>query len=1129
MLRIYHSNQLEILKELIATLIEREPLTNPFTREVVLVQSHGMEQWLQIQLAQRFGIAANIKFPLPASFIWQMFTYVLPDIPQESAFSKEAMTWKLMALLPSMLSAPEFTALNGYLVDDGDRRKHYQLASRIADLFDQYLVYRPDWLDAWNKEQLVAELDSAQLWQAPLWRALTTYTESLDQLGWHRANLYQRFIQTLNSGKADLAKLPKRIFICGISALPPIYLQALQALGQHIEIHLMFTNPCREYWGDIQDYAFLAKLQSRQRHNFAQTFQRPLVTDAENVRSLFDEQGEPVKNNPLLASWGKLGRDNMYLLADLDNILEVEAFVAIESDTLLHRIQRDILELDDFAQIGETPETFLTSINKRPLAREDRSINLNACHSPLREVEVLHDYLLTLLDADLTLTPRDIIVMVADIDSYTPYIQAVFGNAPTDRYLPFAISDRRVREAHPILPAFITLLDLPQSRFSAEDVLALLEVPSLALRFGINEVWLPTLRKWVEEAQIRWGLDDDSWRSRDLPVTGQNTWRFGLERMLLGYTMESQSGDWQGVLPYDESSGLIAELVGQLGELLNQLTEWRSILIDTYRLEEWLPLCQKMLAAFFISDSETEPVLGLIEQQWQQLIAFGVGARYDEQVPLTILRDELAARLDNERISQRFLAGSINFCTLMPMRSIPFKAVCLLGMNDGVYPRTIPPLGFDLMADKPLRGDRSRRDDDRYLFLEALLSAQQQFYISYIGRSIQDNTLHYPSVLVSELLDYVAQSHCLAGDEQLDVDASAQAVREHLLNQHPRLPFSKESFMADSALQSYAKEWLPAARRGGEWAGDFSQRLSPLSFTALEFDQLQRFYRHPVRGFFQQRLQVHFSLQDVELVDEEPFVLDSLQRYQMNSRLLKGLIDGQESEQLFNQMRTAGELPYAAFGELFWLKQQQEMVELAERVLMEKRPARSDEIALEIEDIHLYGWLNQVQDDGLLRWRPAVLSAVDGMTLWLEHLVYCCSAGRHESRMFGRKVRNKWSEWRFQPLSAELAEQELSHFLAGYRDGMCEPLLLFPKSGWAWLQSCYNQKTGQIAWDETTQEKAKQQFIKEWQGNQQVSGERRDPYFMRLVPVLDEIHFQRILQASERYLLPLMRYRLVEE
>ena len=231
--------------------------------------------------------------------------------------------------------------------------------------------------------------------------------------------------------------------------------------------------------------------------------------------------------------------------------------------------------------------------------------------------------------------------------------------------------------------------------------------------------------------------------------------------MLLGYAMDSNAGDWQGVLPYDESSGLAAELAGQLADMLMQLSQWRQQLSESRSLSEWLPLCRQLLDTFFEPDNDTEAVLVLIEQQWQKVISYGIAAQYPDIVPLNLLRDELASRLDNERISQRFLAGPINFCTLMPMRSIPFKVVCLLGMNDGVYPRTLPPLGFDLMAKQVRRGDRSRRDDDRYLFLEALLSAQQQLYISYIGRSIQDNSKRYPSVLVSELIEYISQSYHL--------------------------------------------------------------------------------------------------------------------------------------------------------------------------------------------------------------------------------------------------------------------------------------------------------------------------------------------------------------------------------
>lgn len=1121
MFRVYHSNQLDLLKSLIASLIEREPLADPFAQEVILVQSHGMAQWLQIELAEHFGIAANIEFPLPASFIWQMFTKVLANIPQDSAFSKDAMTWKVMHLLPTMLDLPEFAPLNHYLSDDSDKRKHYQLSSRIADIFDHYLVYRPEWLQAWEQQQTVAGLESAQQWQAPLWRALKAYTQQLGQPEWHRANLYQRFIQTLDRADSCPPGLPKRIFICGISALPPVYLQALQALGRHIDIHLMFTNPCRYYWGDIQDYGFLARLQGRRWHKLDGDSARPLFRQPEQADSLFDDSGVQQLSNPLLASWGKLGRDNLYLLAQLDNMQEVDAFVDIEPDNLLHRLQSDILALDDFALVGDRPETLLTSDAKRPLDPDDRSVSLHACHSAQREVEVLHDKLLALLDAEPDLNPRDIIVMVADIDNYTPYIQAVFGNAPADRYLPFAISDRRAREAHPVIQALLSLLELPKSRFGAEDVLSLLDVPALALHFAIDESGLRILRDWVADSGIRWGLDDETLSDLQLPITGQNTWRFGLSRMLLGYAMNSDSGEWQGILPFDESSGLIAELVGRLADLLAQLAHWRGRLQQLQTLPEWLPLCSELLSAFFVLDEETEPVIALIEQQWQQLISMGMQSQYAEAFPVTVLRDELAQRLDNERISQRFLAGPVNFCTLMPMRSIPFKVVCLLGMNDGVYPRTIQPLGFDLMAQRPQRGDRSRRDDDRYLFLEAMLSAQQQLYISYIGHSIQDNSPRYPSVLVSELLDYIAQSHVLPGDEICDVDISANAVRQHIVTYHSRVPFSEHNFTPDNPDKSYAREWLPAARREGQPGGEFNISLPETSLASLSLDDLRRFYRHPVRAFFQQRLQVYFSLEETELADEEPFSLNSLQRYQLNTDLLNQLVNQQPIDRQFTRLRASGALPYGAFGEWFWQQQQQDMQELAERVIAEKQTVDNLEFSLSLGSVTLFGWLNQAQSDGVLRWRAAELSIVDGLTLWLDHLVYCLLGGSGESRMYGRKN----SEWRFVALTPADAEQQLLNLIDGLQVGMNRPLLLLPKTCWAWLNSCFDQQSGQIDWSEEAQHKARQQLIKIWQGDKHLAGEGEDPYCMRLFRVLEEQTLTQLMAEAQRYLLPLAQHQ----
>ena len=1119
MLRVYHSNRLDVLEALMEFIVERERLDDPFEPEVVLVQSTGMAQWLQMSLSRRFGIAANIDFPLPASFIWDMFVRVLPDIPGESAFNKQSMSWKLMTLLPELIDGDEFVMLRHYLHDDTDKRKLFQLASRVADLYDQYLVYRPEWLTRWEAGELIDGLDENQRWQAPLWKTLVEHTAALGQPLWHRANLYQRFIRTLEQASEPPAGLPSRVFICGISALPPVYLQALQALGKHVDVFILFTNPCRYYWGDIKDPAFLARLIARQRKHHLEQRELPLFRDTQQAAGLFNDDGEQDVGNPLLASWGKLGRDYMYLLAGMERYEELDAFVDIAPDNLLHNLQYDVLELQNAAVPGRTAEEFVRSDSKRRLEPDDRSLMLHVCHSPQREVEVLHDRLLAMLEDDPTLTPRDIIVMVADIDSYSPFIQAVFGSATGDRYLPYAISDRRARQSHPALQAFISLLSLPDSRFVSEDVLALLDVPVLAARFNINEEGLRYLRQWVNESGVRWGMDDDNVRELELPATGQHTWQFGLTRMLLGYAMESHEGEWRSVLPYDESSGLIAELVGHLASLLMQLNIWRRGLAQDRPLTEWLPVCREMLNDFFLPDQDTEAALALIEQQWQAIIEQGTGSHYAEPVPLSLLRDELAQRLDQERISQRFLAGPVNICTLMPMRSIPFKVVCLLGMNDGVYPRTLSPLGFDLMSQKPLRGDRSRRDDDRYLFLEALMSAEQKLYISYIGRSIQDNSERYPSVLVQELVDYIGQSHYLAGDEDRNCDESEQRVKAHIMHLHTRMPFDAENFKTDER-QSYAREWLAAASQQGEAHSAFIQPLPPLSIDTLPFDQLQRFWAHPVRAFFQQRLRVNFREEESEIPDAEPFTLEGLTRYQLNQQLLNTLVDEEDADKMFRRYRAAGQLPYGAFGEIVWDTQLQEMQTLADRVIEYRQPSQSIEIDLQCGGISITGWLQQVQPDGLLRWRPSLLSVSQGMQLWLEHLVYCACGGTGESRLLVRKE----GEWRFPPLTVEQARAFLDDLVAGYLKGMTEPLLLLPESGGAWIKACYDVANNAILRDDETQLKARSKFLQAYEGNMVVSGEGADIWYQRLWRTLEPEYYEAIIAQAERYLLPIFRF-----
>lgn len=1122
MFQVYHSNQLELLKELIAHLMENEPLSHPFAQEIILVQSPGMSQWLQIELAKRFGIAANIHYPLPATFIWDMFRRVLPDIPKESAYTKQAMTWKLMKILPTVIDEDDFEPLRHYLEHDLDKRKLHQLAGRVADLFDQYLVYRPQWIEKWQQNELIDGLGVNQLWQKRLWLQLVDYTQSLGQSPWHRANLYQSFIDKLSNSQNLHNVLPKRIFICGISSLPPVYLQALSAIAEHTDIHLMFTNPCRYYWGDIHSHSFLAKLQKRKLRHYIDKNEISRFKIEEHAQELFNDEGEQELANPLLASWGKLGRDNLYFISQIDSANEISAFVDTNRNSLLENLQQDILDLENHAQLGTDLRAYSTSIGKRVLALSDQSVTFHSCHSAQREVEVLQDKLLALFEQDPTLTPRDVIVMVSDIDSYTPFIQAVFGNTATKRYIPFSISDRKALQAHPILQAFILLLDLPQSRFSTEQVLTLLEVSAFAERFDIDESELGLLRRWVNESGIRWGLDDDNVRALSLPVIGQNTWQFGLSRMLLGYAMDSRYGPWNGVLPYDECSGLAAQLAGKLALLVSTLKEWRTLLATERTLDEWQDICQQLIESFFQTDSETELVLTLVTEQWHKILQNAINSGYDEQISLRLIRDELAVCFDDEKISQRFLAGSVNFCTLMPMRSVPFKVVCLLGMNDGIYPRSIPPLGFDLMAEKPARGDRKRRDDDRYLFLEALNSAAKQLYISYIGLSIQDNQVCNPSVLVTELLDYICQSFCLQGDDKMNIDESALRLKKHLVFQHNRVPFAKENFMANSPYQSFASEWLPAAETVLQEGKPFIYELDERErVTDISIEQLLRFYRHPIRAFFQQRLKVHFTIEETELPEDEPFLLDKLQRYKMNERILALLIKDENPQPLYQALKASGQLPAKQFGQLYWEQQINDIAPLAEKIKQQNVQPTDYVIDLQINGIKISGVLRNAHEKGILRYRPAYLTAHDGVQLWIEHLLFNLAINEGESVALGRDN----SIWHFSSVKQSDANNYLEQLIAGYCKGLNTPLLLLNQSGWNWLSACFDKKTKQYDFaSEEIQQKALSILMQSLQGSSMKRGEMEDDYVLRICRNIDQHLIQALLENTQRYLLPMAEH-----
>ena len=1008
-LRLYTSNRLEVLAEKLAEVLNK-PLSFPLRQEIILVQSKGMERWVSMELARHHGICANIQFPFPNHFVYRIFREVIPEVQEESPLDPEIMAWKVMQILPDCLGGKGFESLQGYLKGDQTGLKRFQLSFRISDLFDQYLIFRPEMMLSWDK-------GAENHWQAVLWRELVRGNEDK-----HRAALQKRFLEAIQKPSDKLQGLPERMAVFGISALPPFHMQVLAAISRYSEVNLFLLNPCREYWADI--------VSGREMKRF---------TGREKKKKALPEELHLEKGNSLLASMGALGRDFFDLITSL-GCEEHESFEAPGDESLLKAIQSDILDLRDRGRGAE---------EKKRILPDDTSIQIHSCHSPMREVEVIQDRLLALFESDPALLPKDILVMTPDIETYAPYIQAVFSLPAGDsRHIPFSIADQGVRKESQLIDSFLSILDLQGSRMGASQVLTILESPAIQKRFSLAEADLEPIHRWVKDTRIRWGIDGESRKELGLPEFPENTWRAGLNRMLLGYALPGQDEKmFMGVLPYDLIEGSDAPILGKFLGFMDRLFKSVKEMNEARSLQEWGEFLLKFLDGFFQADGETERELHIIRRTISDLASKQEASGFREKISLEVIKSYLRTRLEGQGFGFGFLSGGMTFCAMLPMRSIPFKVVCLMGMNDDSYPRQTKSLGFDLMAKNPRPGDRSRRKDDRYLFLETLLSARERLHISYVGQSIQDNSPRPPSVLVSELLDYVDQGYELQGGK----------ILEHVVVKHRLQAFSPEYFKKSEKLNSYSEENFEAARHAA------SKREEPAPFIPgglpepaeewkiLDLDQFCRFFGNPARYLLNKRLGIYLDDETGILDENEPFDLSGLDRYQLEQELVNRVLQKRNLRDYFSAAKASGQLPHGASGEWLYARACAQVDSFARTLLpyLEKGPIETFEVDLTLDGLRLQGRIGNIYPDGLMFYRYANMRPQDRLTLWIHlHILNVGGAKGHSGKgilICKDKVCN------YGPV--ERSEDTLKALLAVYRQGLIKPLHFFPRTSFAFAEA----------------------------------------------------------------------------
>jgi exodeoxyribonuclease V gamma subunit len=1049
--------------EALAGVVEK-PLASPFAPEVIVVQSKGMQRWLAMELAGRFGVWANCDFPFPNSMVRRLFQAIVPDFSDRSLFSPEVMAWRIMGLMPGFLGKKEFAPLKSYLADDRDGLKKFQLAGKIADTFDQYTLFRPDMLLEWEKGRCGE-------WQEVLWRELAACAG-----GRHRGRLKNEFLRLVEAGMPGQYDIPERISVFGISYLPKYHLDILAATAGVTDVNLFLLSPAREYWADI-------------------------VPEREMVRLTPEERSLRIEGNPLLASLGKLGRDFSDLVIETGDIAEVQKELYFEpaGASLLGMIQSDILNLR-----GAGEDT-----GKRPIDPDDGSVRINSCHSPMREVEVLYDNLLDLLENVKGLEPRDIVVMTPDIEKYAPYISAVFeGSRDAAVAMPFSIADRSLTGDGRIASVVLKLMDIPGSRLTVPQVIDILESSPVSRRFGLDGNELTTIRGWLGETRVRWGLDERHRAQLGLPQYGDNSWQACLDRLLLGYALPGGGIRlFSDILPYDDIEGSEALTLGKFAEFIDKLAGIYDRLARPMKLGEWRDELRLMLAVFIEADDQTAHEMAAVAGLVEELGELGEEAGFPEKIDQVVIRSWLSARLAAEEKGLGFMTGGVTFCAMLPMRSIPFRVIALIGMNDGAFPRQGRPPGFDLISVNPRRGDRSLRDEDRYLFLEAVLSVRDCLYISYIGQSIKDNSEIPPSVLVSELLDAVERGFT-AGN--------GVTAAERLVTRHRLQAFSRDYFSPDSPLFSYSAENHAALlekqkdpRRCQEFV------TSPISTPGDEWmnvtlSGLLAFFVNPARFFLENRLGIRLEDGPAPLEEREPFAIGPLEEYSLKQELLEISLRGGDSGEFFPAARSSGILPPAGHGRMLFSDTAGKVREFAGRVTGLSSggvPLEPVDFDISLGGFRLTGRIDRIRTDRVLRYRCAKMKAKDQVRAWIEHLFLNLLQRDGYPRVTTLLMTDGAAV--FAPVDD--ACDILEDILRLYYEGMTTPLRFFPESSME-----YGKK---LEWN---RERAR----RKWESGY-VPGEGEDPYFRLCFGRVDPFNadFERV---SRTLLEPLIRHRELE-
>ena len=978
----------------------------------VLMPSLPLVDRTKAALARRHGVAMGVVFLLPGAFIEHMAQLLGLD-PVHPSWRPEGLAWRLVPLLAAMVDEGDTPRLQAACAD---ARARQALAGEVADRFDQYLYFRPEMVAAWDRgeawDALPESAHEDEAWQRDLWRRLS---EGLADHP-HPAVRLRDLVARLHAGDGEL---PASLEVLATGPLPPTLLPLLRALATRTRVCLRALLPSTEYLGDMR--AGRTQMRAGKEVDLAW------------------------EGHPLLSHFGKQAVDSFRSFEEA-LVTEGQEYDVIElpepgSNTLLARLQADIRAACQPGSGGTVT----------PLG-PDRSVRVHRCHSARREVEVLRDELLDAFATLPDLAASEVLILAPDLDTYGPLAEAILRDG--DPSLPLRLAERRLDRSDPLVRGMQAMLHLAAGRAPLSEGLALLELPAVATCLELLDTDPQVLADRLRASGITWGLSAAHRQAMDAGDQGTGTWREGLDRLLAGLWLGdadiSSDGHHRAALPVS------GDLGGDPAAMSASL-DWLDGLVCL--LEDW------QLAA---SPGQWADRL---DQALDQVLAAGDG-RFDSMAAVDLVGQLRAAETDHacdvemdagavatwldqaaqdEVRTVSRVGGAIAMGGFKPMRAIPCRVLAVMGLHDSAFPRRARAPAWDLLTASPRRGDRDPVHEDRQLFLDALLAADDRVIMTATARNIRSNKEEPLSACVDEFLRVAAATVSGSPDTR-------ETAYGELIEDHPLQPFNAVCYTGPRASFDTGHLEIARAFRQRQYeavpfqAGPF-EPPEEVQSVDLELHEMIRILKDPWSAWLGSLGVV------LPRAGDDPFALDrepvatpaGLGRWQLESEVIDAVLAGRTT---FLEERLAANrlMPYGTLGTAMARQTVQEAESLARRALKEAGGQLQPRRLVYREGCpQVAGNISVTPDQRLhVLVRPTVLKAAPHhrLDVWAR-ATFAAACGMHGDTLVVSKDGERAKVERRPPVAPDQARAALDHLLNLCGQARRHPLPFGPKTSFA--------------------------------------------------------------------------------